>query len=253
MTGAAVVKCGRWPTLLALVALAGCGEPLEKQSEVTKLRLLAVAADPPSAPPGEALALSALWSDPFGGVPDFTWTSCPAEPTEPDRCTEEESAIDEGRGLDEIFFLMPDVPALLVRLRICAEEACDPGIEAIKRVEASSSGAPNTNPVITSFEVGGTNGSGLPTAEVDEEVTVALEAAAGSAETRDGTTEELIVSWFATGGDFDEERTMDPDDETSRFEVAWTAPSDPGSVTMWAVLRDGEGGVSWREARVAVE
>lgn len=238
--------------VFALLALAACGKPLEKQSEVTKLRLLAVAADRPTAAPGESVTLGALWFDPFGGVPDFTWTSCRAEPAEPDRCTGEESSIDQGRGLDEVVFVMPDVPALLVRLRICAEEACDPIIEAIKRVEAASSSTPNTNPVIASLAVGGTDATNAPTAPVGEEVAVALVAAPDSAESRDGTTEELIVSWFATGGELDEERTMDPG-ESSRFEVAWTAPSDPGTVTMWAVLRDGAGGVSWREAEVTVE
>ncbi|MBI2895034.1 MAG: hypothetical protein HYY06_15875 [Deltaproteobacteria bacterium] len=240
------------PVLACLMAAAGaCGEPLEKQSEVAKLRLLAISADQPVATPGDDVTLGALWFDPFGGLPTFTWTWCPVADDAGDECSEQESPLAEGPGVDEAVLVMPDVEIVLVRLRLCADAGCDPAIDSIKRVEASSSSSPNANPGIAAFEVDGTAAAASPAVAAGEEVTVSVSAEAGAAESHDGTIEELIVSWFATGGDFDEERTQGPEEE--RFDVAWTAPSDPGAVTMWAVLRDGRGGVSWSEAEVEVE
>jgi len=56
--------------------------------------------------------------------------------------------------------------------------------------------------------------------------------------------EALIVSWFATAGDFAHART--------EGENTWTAPEAEGAVHLWIVLRDGRGGVSWRAAEVRV-
>jgi hypothetical protein len=159
--------------------------------------------------------------------------------------------VAEGEGVDEAVLVMPDALAVLVRLRICAAAGCDPAIDSIKRVEASSSSSPNTNPAIAAFTVNGTAASTEPTVSAGDEVTVSVSAEAGAAESHDGTTEELMVSWFATGGELDEERTLEA--EEARFDVTWTAPPDPGAVAMWAVLRDGRGGVSWTQAEVEVQ
>jgi hypothetical protein len=66
--------------------------------------------------------------------------------------------------------------------------------------------------------------------------------------------EAMVVSWFATAGSFDAERTGHPEDEADQRESAnvWTAPSTPGEVTLWVVLRDDRGGVGWQRYRIAV-
>jgi hypothetical protein len=69
----------------------------------------------------------------------------------------------------------------------------------------------------------------------------------------DGTTgtlscqqETLSVAWFATGGTFDNDRTGPGTPATTSANV-WHAPSQPGPVTLWVVLRDDRGGVGWAE------
>ncbi len=67
--------------------------------------------------------------------------------------------------------------------------------------------------------------------------------------------EGITVSWYASAGAFAEEATgrteRDPDgvDTTNR----WTAPTRPGLVRLWVVLRDDRGGVGWQEFVVRVD
>lgn len=58
--------------------------------------------------------------------------------------------------------------------------------------------------------------------------------------------ESISVSWFATGGELDEDRTgRSSDDPTTSSANGWTAPN-AGQTTLWVVLRDNRGGVGWR-------
>lgn len=55
----------------------------------------------------------------------------------------------------------------------------------------------------------------------------------------------MRVSWFATGGTFDADKTgRAEDDPATTSDNLWTAPS-PGVVHLWIVLRDSRGGVDW--------
>jgi hypothetical protein len=58
--------------------------------------------------------------------------------------------------------------------------------------------------------------------------------------------ESMRVSWFASDGQLAHERTGreegDPATDTSN---RWTAPSTPGTVHVWLVLRDSRGGVDF--------
>lgn len=58
--------------------------------------------------------------------------------------------------------------------------------------------------------------------------------------------EALRVSWFATAGQFEEERTgrAEDDEEISSSNV-WTAPEEATTVFLWAVLRDSRGGAAF--------
>lgn len=59
--------------------------------------------------------------------------------------------------------------------------------------------------------------------------------------------EGIDVSWFATRGSFDLDRTGAADtDTTTNSENGWTPPSQPGqTVHLWVVLRDDRGGTGW--------
>jgi hypothetical protein len=65
--------------------------------------------------------------------------------------------------------------------------------------------------------------------------------------------ESLSVSWFATGGSFEHDRTGRGETETDlTSDNSWTAPIEPGVVHFWILLRDIRGGVDFAEAAVMV-
>lgn len=53
--------------------------------------------------------------------------------------------------------------------------------------------------------------------------------------------EGLLISWFTTAGHFERERSYDADPENTLDVAATESP------TVWAVVRDGRGGVDWLE------
>jgi hypothetical protein len=67
--------------------------------------------------------------------------------------------------------------------------------------------------------------------------------------------EAVIVSWYATAGEFVERRTgvAENDPDEPKTETTWTAPTKDGDVKLWAVIRDDRGGVSWETYRLRVE
>jgi hypothetical protein len=59
--------------------------------------------------------------------------------------------------------------------------------------------------------------------------------------------EAMRVSWFATGGGYDLDHTeREAGDLTPSSDDVWTAPSAPGTVHLWVVLRDDRAGVGWQ-------
>jgi hypothetical protein len=66
--------------------------------------------------------------------------------------------------------------------------------------------------------------------------------------------EAIRLSWFATGGDFDHDRTGRAEDDRvpPTSENGWTAPARAGDVRLWVVIRDDRGGVGWSEVHVDV-
>ena len=58
--------------------------------------------------------------------------------------------------------------------------------------------------------------------------------------------ETTRVSWYATAGLFDNERTANGDN-------TWTAPADARDVALWVVVRDDRGGVAFAEYKVKVQ
>lgn len=67
-------------------------------------------------------------------------------------------------------------------------------------------------------------------------------------------TEQPAVSWFATAGTFKDELTSVP--LTKTLDTVYTAPKEPpvdGLVSLWLVARDGRGGATWRELKIAVQ
>jgi len=63
--------------------------------------------------------------------------------------------------------------------------------------------------------------------------------------------EAVSVAWFNSGGTLESSVTDDPEGQDFTENV-WTAPDEAGTHTLWLVLRDDRGGVSWRVLPVEV-
>ena len=60
--------------------------------------------------------------------------------------------------------------------------------------------------------------------------------------------EGIHVSWYATAGTFDQDRTgRAGTDDATTSDDGWTAPAQAGLVNVWVVLRDDRGGIGWAE------
>ncbi len=68
-----------------------------------------------------------------------------------------------------------------------------------------------------------------------------------SSQTVTDQREGIHVSWFATSGSFDLDRTgTDGSDTSTSSTNGWTPPSQSGPVHLWVVLHDDRGGIAWQ-------
>jgi hypothetical protein len=66
--------------------------------------------------------------------------------------------------------------------------------------------------------------------------------------------ESLRVSWFATAGSFDADRTGRAETEPETFtENVWTAPDEARTVHIYVVLRDARGGVAFTTRALTIQ
>jgi hypothetical protein len=66
--------------------------------------------------------------------------------------------------------------------------------------------------------------------------------------------EGMTVSWYATGGSFDLDRTgSGGTDDTTNSDNGWTPPTQRGPAHVWVVLHDDRGGVGWAGYAVQVQ
>lgn len=119
--------------------------------------------------------------------------------------------------------------------------------------------SPNTNPVVAEVRLGGEalSGEGAPRVTGGAEVAVSAAASAESEETfvrflPDGTRaeekEQMVFSWFATGGHFDSltgRGTRTIGREPALFTLPTAAEVPTGFMDVYVVLRDGRGGTDW--------
>jgi hypothetical protein len=68
-----------------------------------------------------------------------------------------------------------------------------------------------------------------------------------------GERESLRVSWFSSDGTFDDTTTgRSSGDTATTSDDGWTAPTQPGPVHIWVVLRDSRGGLDFEAIDVQV-
>ncbi|MDD5308046.1 MAG: hypothetical protein PHU25_12055 [Deltaproteobacteria bacterium] len=254
--------------ILGLLLVAGCAGEMDKQSEVEKLRILALSADPPEIQPGEGATFRALWADPEGKGRDvtFAWMAC-AGPFEPGAMCEPamppvvRSASEGGDA-----FVVPVAPALDPTVMLVVRAGGET-VTAMKRVTVSRSGTPNHNPGIEKLVLNGkalepaddggvatvkcTADDGCPDAEVQvfltkESFETYETQGLGGVEMK---TDQLYVSWFVVGGEADKTRTG-AGEPGEPLKMTWSLPEEGGELTLYVVAHDTRGGVSWKRYAV---
>jgi hypothetical protein len=260
---------------------------LEDASFISKPRLLGVRSIPAEPRPGDTVALEALLVDPTDTIVNTLWIACP--PTEDDDapvgCTGDDQEVLALQPLTQPFLTVPtdlldgldeaerrEGRNYLVQVTGLPE--IDPAtlgpdfdfdaidfneVEAgYKRVVVSEAPTPNANPVLGDFTADGTALPEGAVLEVDrgQQYAIGIFAEEASIETytflnSDGVEEqreeEPYVLWYADGGTVDEPATLHP-----FLQSTWTAPDEPGTHTIHAVMRDRRGGQDWRSLQVVV-
>jgi hypothetical protein len=261
---------------LALL-LAGCPANLEEQSHVSKLRVLAVKADPPE-----------LVLETDGGLPATTLTALAVEPTDAGisllfaLCLEITSAPSAtlpcpgNAGLE-----LPSAGPLSARLdlsdpRIAAlasqidggafdagpDASIDEGIPlligftarsgaqqldgfATLLLRSAAHGDAGANPAELDLEIG--DGGAIPPKQV-----VRLQPLTPP---KDDPSKAYGFSFFTTAGSISSLRSTDTtaSGQPAPTWVEWTAPeTTTDDVRFWVVLRDGRGGTAWVERSAQV-
>jgi hypothetical protein len=262
---------------LAVVGLVGCSNDFEAQTQLKRVRVLAIRADPPqlivptdgSAPVPVQLTPLAVNGDGGAVAVRFALCSPYANPTAADFACPGKDGVDLRGGT--LSLLDPAVQGLLgaggdggtpdlavlqagVDLTV-GYEATDgsPGERGVERgtrsVQLIATDAPNHNPKLLDIT---TQGNGIQGVHQVASATVPLGPllADGSAETyttaSGAHTEALFYSWFATGdGKLANLRSQEPVDGVGVRTVDYTTPDHTTDVTVYLVVRDGRGGEDW--------
>lgn len=67
--------------------------------------------------------------------------------------------------------------------------------------------------------------------------------------------EAIRLSWYTNQGSYTDDRTGNTEDQADATSTqnTWTAPSVAGTATVWAVIRDSRGGLSWKSYKIKVQ
>jgi hypothetical protein len=239
---------------------------------VEGLRVLGIKAEPPEVPVGGTTTLSILAVDTAGNAIAADWTQCVVQPlagqaVNPDCISAGANGSSQtiGNGL-QITFTMPQLTAeslgapdatggvyvpLVAQVTAGADQ-----VSAVYRLRLAQGDAVNHNPAILSLSNTDSTATAGPLdpqapTPVSAGQSLALSAALapGSAESyvrADGAnvTEVVTTSWFCTAGALSFEKTSDAQPETT-LSLNQRLPPAGGAIDLWAVARDGRGGMDY--------
>ena len=211
------------------VAGAACADGGAQPWLLQGPRVLAIRADPVALPTGEPVVLEAL----AHATTEFTWWGCSqpwiaqADPVCPS------GALALGSGNPVTVDPPAGAPALYVRL-----DARGPSGRAEPAIVRLQAGATGRNPLVAIEQ---DSGAAVP-ATLAKAADIRLRPRVPG-----GSPTGAFTTFYATGGTFSPWRTVGSD--ASR----WQAPELPGPVTVTVIVRDGQGGVGWQSATVAVQ
>jgi hypothetical protein len=260
------------------LSLFACGGDFDPGSRVTKLRLLAVQASPTYARPGEEVKLEALAVDPLSRTISWGFATC----VDPVSSGVEECIRAAGKlapGGPTFTTRVPDSAATMVGVVVVAcpgtiAEGSTEGVPiaclsgdggralrldefeiGVKRIFVSSER--NANPPVKSVTFDGADWPAGELREVDACATDGnridrcndADEHAIDVTTEVEPNEQTVVEYYATEGLFEHEVRI-----ASAPQTKWAARSQSvgKNVTLFMVVRDSRGGVSWttREVRV---
>ncbi|MCP3137234.1 hypothetical protein [Pyxidicoccus xibeiensis] len=271
---------------VGLVA-SGCDNDLEKQSQVTRVRVLAVRATPaewvlpPEGGAPQSLGLEALAVAPDARPLTVTFALCrPGNVYAADFQCPGRDGVELAGGV-----LSPDAPEVeaLLEQMLGGTDVSDPAVRSrleagvpfyvgyevsdgsgtpeggergLRRLTARLTDAPNQNPRVTDVLYQGESLVGpLP---VGTEVALTPVLAEDSQERYPGpqgeVTEAVSFAWHATGtGEVEFFRSVLPaEGEPGEPGTEYTTPATPQQVTLYVVARDGRGGTDWLVRTVEV-
>jgi hypothetical protein len=276
---------------LLAALLSGCADDFEKQSRISKLRILAVQAEPaeliadPNGPP-PATSFTALAADPDGGVAQLTWALCSVQGTIPPPTldcpgaqgfdlpsTASRGVLDLGEprfrdAYQQLVGGPGGSPPAQVKEQLAAgipvifgfNAVLDPqqfhGLSTVTLRSPDPARPLNHNPAIASLTIDGVElaADGTTSVPAGKKVRLAPMPADGSQEATPDGPEKMNYTFFATGG---EVQTLRSTDATATGEPAdpsidFDTPKLPGPVKLWVVVRDGRGGVGWMARTIDV-
>lgn len=274
------------PLLFALTAAIanGCADDFEKQSRISKLRVLAVQAEPaeliadPNQPPPKT-SLTAFAVEPGGAPVTVRWALCTVQAAVPspdldcpgaqgvdfpaiDSVGQLDLGMEPFRSVYQKLLVGPDgAPPEQVRAQLAAGIPLIVGFTAtagsqrlsglttVTLRSADAARPTNRNPTAATLLAGDQPIAADGTSPIAAGATVRLTPipAEGAHEQAADGIEKLNYSFYATDG---EVKTLRSTDTTSTGQAAdpsvdYVTPAAPGAVRLFVVIRDGRGGVGW--------
>lgn len=263
-------------TVLAVALACGGCKPDDElpRTFINGPQVLAIKAEPPSAPPGGSVSVTALVAGTGGEAPSVSWVLCrraprPGEAINPDCVVTAQADYLEpiGEGTSITATMPADITAAAlgqpdasggVYLPIVARvTVAGQTLIATYRLRLQSAGDANQNPVLTGLllvdAAGGAtpiDDAAPPTVRAGDRLTLQVAVADGSVETYPAplagqpVAEMLQTSWFSTAGKFSQERSQGPEAATV-LELDAMLPAPGNAIDLFAVIRDDRGGTDY--------
>ena len=276
----------RFAAIGLLAGLAACAPDFEKQSHLSKLRILAAQAEPAEliieqGQPPPKTTLTALAVDPQTGLIQLRWALCTVQGAVPSPTLDcpgtqgidlfspfGAARLDFGSPLFKAQYeqlvnspeaqplLAQGVPVIIGATASLGAERLD-ALTTVTLRTADPARPINHNPSIATLMIGDQviAPEGNTTVAAGATIKLTPIPGEGSHELTPDGPEKLNYSFYGTQGDI---QTLRSADTTSTGEavdpsVDWIAPKTPGPAQFWVVVRDGRGGVGWIGRQVMVQ
>lgn len=233
--------------IASAVALAACTNAPVTSETITRLRVLAIKAEPASVGPGSHVTLNALVVTPVKDDPaiTITWYVCQYASLEQCAKATDMNVVGHGTSVQlQVPFAATPGDSFVVWMDAVKGGQVERALKAVPII--ASTDLPNHNPDFAAVRF--TNSLLEPdvtSLAKGDRVAVHASAAGNPAEfyfdSNENAAEDLQIHTFTTGGFL-----TDPSGTGDSGEMYYTAPDANGTYGAWVVITDGRGGVDWR-------